>query len=64
MQHILQGALLVLLISPILAASSLADMENRHQTEAIRTYIKENFRYPGMETSWYASIVSLSVEGK
>lgn len=64
MQHILQGALLVLLISPILAASSLADMANRQQTEAIRTYIKENFGYPGMETSWYASIVSLSVEGK
>ncbi len=39
-------------------------MANRQQAEAIRAHMKENFGYPGLETSWYASIVSLSVEGE
>lgn len=40
-----------------------SEAENPRQTEALRTYMKENFGLPGFETSWYGSITSASVRG-
>jgi hypothetical protein len=51
-----------LAISPVVGYA--AETENKQQSEALRKYMKENFGYAGMETSWYRQIISLSVQGK
>ena len=48
----------------VITSDAAAQTENKQQSEAIRKYMKENFGYPGMETSWYPHIVSISVQGK
>src|SRR5687767_13807850 len=51
-----------MLITTVAVANG--EPENRHQIEALKTYIKENFGQPGFETSWFKQIVSVSVQGK
>jgi hypothetical protein len=54
-------ALLVLTIAGCTGSGPTTGAENLGQTEAIGKYLKENFGYPGFETSWYGSITGVSV---
>src|SRR5207245_5717513 len=56
-------ALLVVTIASCTGSGKIAEAENPGQSEAIRKYMKENFGYPGAETSWCGSITSVSVRG-
>ena len=65
MRSFLIGVVLAsLTTSPSASAFAAAETENRQQSEAIRKYMKENFGHPGMETSWYSNIVSITVQGR
>jgi hypothetical protein len=55
-------ALLILMLAGC-GGSSPNTAENPGQSEAIRTYMKDNFGYPGSETSWYGSMTGISVRG-